>query len=1590
MPGEGREQKLKRQMVEVFSEPIVGDIFGSSDTMLGMLYRSRVQESIHLNKEKEADTETKASEKDKKELGSSLASVDMFDRDSDSEDERMESMNPRQQLATTVKNWSTQAENDQYIINEGAVHALIALAAMDDGLTKKCCAFALYHLSSRSQNREALLQLGAATGIITISMQVKSWKIAKTCAQTLANLSMHLGGETSMAKDGAILASVILLGLKGNRLLPISMQALYNLTCSKDYYKGMERIVKAFLSLPALPPALTQSNSIFDTTLLFLKALRNSARFSWIRTRLVEDGVVQAMVLIAASLTTREKGIEEIVTLVVENLRLLSDSAAVRPDMIQKGALDVMQQCQPHCSDDSRLVLSKALYNLSGSLSSLLAFEQASYIVAASATSTYHPTILQYSSACIALYAADGCMRGRPALINLMVQLMPGLLQNHEPLTQFFCVKATGNLMFGEAFEGQEGREALIISLINAGEGVIDPDAVTALTTAVARLSQDPYSIGILEKHALLETVLDMLLRLVRQHDNMVVQETCCVALSRISLLLSEASLTTHRRAAIAEVLFNQLNIQDLHILSNTMSAIRALGEKNMCNEDLLGRPTLTRIASIIANYGNDDMELCRISCAVLAAFSYDVAAHVALTESAVLDVIFATTKSEDSVTREMVATTICNMSVDELACRKMIEKGVVEVLATLSGATSEIIQELCAKCFCNLTCTVDMHSTMIQNKVLQTILMIALVRSVASKTKQLCARALLNLISEENIAALKEAGATRVFAAISSSPHAMVQHICAQGFLLFSSTANRRDDLVTRRPVLQSLFNMVRCTSARSRVLVGMTICNLLACPASQKSAIHGGALSVFKLIATQDFEELKEASARTIISLGQSPSVFFHMTQHPLVPLLVMILHSSRSFTFECTVCALACLAHSQIFRTQMINEGAVAGIVEAILTGRINTIKSASEAIRCIYFLSYVQEKMEYMTVKCHILLALHVLYKSSLLTVESAQMVALIIRNASEHRVAIPFIVSEGAFLLLRSLLHCLPHKSIAISRSVIVTVLNLAKNSAVHESIVEQGCITMFRSIVLDEAEVLIPECLVNASLLELAGSAPHVPLALTNLDSLRMAAAIRQISASVACREVMAMGRVVDIFRHCRDNNILDEDSRGEVAGALQNIASSKSCVALLVAQQAAEMLLSISKEAHSMDTKSACSTALGQISESTKVKEGTVASLLVLTLEKEDELEGTKSEVASALRLGIRASSMTAADTSMVNAVGTGHSIVDSSSSSSSRTAMKASGGAVRSLRTMIRDGIATGKVNMALQTMPEEASAPAPKQQDSKPMDSAGTTGIESDDMHHDAAEGGAGSYKKPGSLKNILGSSGSKFMDAVKKLTAFDMSSVESITRELEVFCKTYDDVAYSNFSLEVRVESGGVVNKKATDASLTLPTLNPQGLPERDRSAELTKLSFSMDPRPKDMRIINTFVSPIALSKEYEARETQPAVQDEDGAYPPTRRNSTRSNTELSHTARRKNSLLMHLDMMQSISLLQPAPVAPVAVAAVAPSGEEAKLGEEEQKMSKAIGKAGSQRHSPPPAGAGAAWAGMDMSSSSSPKFTNHRK
>ena len=328
-----------------------------------------------------------------------------------------------------------------------------------------------------------------------------------------------------------------------------------------------------------------------------------------------------------------------------------------------------------------------------------------------------------------------------------------------------------------------------------------DPATIRALVGAFAQLTQEDKYIKELDREKLLMEMLNLNLSLIKsaKNDDRVL-ESCCVSVSRICLYVRD--IEPNMRLEISQILFELLDNDDTDVLKNCISSIRALLENGICHDEIIAVDSLiSRIANITVRYC-DQRDIPRLGCAVLTVLSHDRAAHNGLSAEDVLLVLFQLTRSDDIVTRELVATCICNISINEECRVRMIEKGVVDVIASLSGATSERIQELCARSICNLTCTVEMHPLMIENNILQTTLMISLVRSVSNGTKQLCARALLNLVSDDNLPAIISAGVIRAFSTLSHLEDSHTQYICARGFLLLSASIGGRETIVQKRTV--------------------------------------------------------------------------------------------------------------------------------------------------------------------------------------------------------------------------------------------------------------------------------------------------------------------------------------------------------------------------------------------------------------------------------------------------------------------------------------------------------------------------------------------------------------------------------------------------------------------------------------------------------------------------------------------------------------------------------------------------------------------------------------------------------------------
>ena len=388
--------------------------------------------------------------------------------------------------------------------------------------------------------------------------------------------------------------------------------------------------------------------------------------------------------------------------------------------------------------------------------------------------------------------------------------------------------------------------EILVLKFVEAGPAITDAAAVMALTIAFAKLSEEPVYMDILVEHHKLKPIIELLLNIVNDYENnYTIQESCCVAICRFALQLDESAVEAFKHS-IPELIMRLLDITSNHestlssfrrvcdangqwitvsggnsgisdeqeavnVLAACVGSIRALAENGVFYDELRCLDGFFLKLAHIGEKYVDDCLIPSLCCSVMTIYSFDSVSHVDLSHNTVLHVLFIMTRSEIMEVRELVATVFCNISTHPAARLVMIKAGIVQIVTSLSGATNEWLQELCARCICNLTVSVDQHGTLINDGILHTLMMVALVRSVSNISKQIAAHAMLNMLRDETLLSkVLDVGVIGAFASLSAVKCTRLRNICAKGFLRISCIEKGRIALCQRRNVLHALFSLL------------------------------------------------------------------------------------------------------------------------------------------------------------------------------------------------------------------------------------------------------------------------------------------------------------------------------------------------------------------------------------------------------------------------------------------------------------------------------------------------------------------------------------------------------------------------------------------------------------------------------------------------------------------------------------------------------------------------------------------------------------------------------------------------------------
>jgi len=190
-------------------------------------------------------------------------------------------------------------------------------------------------------------------------------------------------------------------------------------------------------------------------------------------------------------------------------------------------------------------------------------------------------------------------------------------------------------------------------------------------------------------------------------------------------------------------------------------------------------------------------------------------------------------------------------------------------------------------------------------------LLMIALVRAVSTRTKEICARALLNLLNDGTIDEVLEEGAVQAFATLCNLDSEECLSVCAMAFQVLSHHPKGRLKIVSKQAIMRGLFSLIRSTSMETQKLCGRTVYNLLLDSETQVKAATSGALGVVKVICTLNDPRAYFDCANAIAKISELPMAREYIIKENIPSALVLLAQQPYQLIVVATIRAICCLS-------------------------------------------------------------------------------------------------------------------------------------------------------------------------------------------------------------------------------------------------------------------------------------------------------------------------------------------------------------------------------------------------------------------------------------------------------------------------------------------------------------------------------------------------------------------------------------------------------------------------------------------------------------------------------------------------------
>lgn len=1089
--------------------------------------------------------------------------------------------------------WSAHPENVARLVEEGAVGALLVLSKHENLEIRRSCAITFRNMSKHLKLCEQLVDLTAVPFIADLGVSKYDPATCRDCCYALVNLTNLEGVEASLVEGGIVSAFSSLMAIEED-LCDACCRGLFNLTCVDGPYQHMEKVFKTFISLAG--------STTISVRHLCCTALCNLSDMKSIRHQIVEDGVVQAIGILARGAEARTRRVCAI------TLHLLASTRSCRPEMVSKGTVQV-------------------LYSLSSDIDTITLHYIASALIKLSKEEQNMPRIVHEGGVTALRNICVRCQRNSETtqLCASGLRLLSRRAIGREAIVQEDCVPSI------VTFLNQETNTVTIRNSLSAFTSLLVENAnhdqvltrggIDAVIKLCSHSSQDIREACALamfnftrgEAHRD-ETVslaaVPALITLSRQLPEARTRMRCAATLCRFTTVEKNVALMVE--AGIVPAFIDMLQTRDQDITKHCCAALCRLANE--------GRSAVTitqgAVPHVIAGCGEGSDTATRQSCcAVLSAISAHESCRQPLCEMGALHALMslAGDRTADDTTRLRCAVAFANLSNDPSVQEEMVESGIVPVVAELSNSYCEENQLCCARALCNLSSRNGCEEKVVQQGGVAALMMISMVRAVSHLTKQVCAMALLNLIStfevrERWLKKLSLDGLLQNVSVLSRLEEEETMFVCAQLFCILSADGvTGRKLLIERSSTLTDVLSLSRSRNQETQLLCGKTACNLLGFSDTQKEAVSAGAVKVLaQMCSLRNHAEAEDTAATAFYLVAGQEDCRLGLVDDEVLPVLLSVVKSENASTRRRCLEVLVQLAWSRTTRNSLLKANVIQILIEVVP----GLPENSEDAILILYIFAY----MAFLDMSCRnslidqdvVLTLPSVVKKLRRIPAGHKKLVRSLVSTLLRLLAEVDDLekyVSDGAIPLLCHVMHST--EDIKILEHCATTLCNIARRQRYNEELVQQGAIE---------------------ALAYLAKSPPLFSLAAATLHVLSLEAKHRE--------KIILAKRTRDMLLSITEGTEDDPSLSSTVESGVKALFWLSRCASIpardsLVSAGVVPLLVKLSR--HQSEIISAtCAEALKNVSNGTEddgIEEGTVSTLIAATLQSGKRLKCVDNE---------------------------------------------------------------------------------------------------------------------------------------------------------------------------------------------------------------------------------------------------------------------------------------------------------------------------------------------------------------------------